>query len=82
MHRDDIRSCFDIYHIHRIGAYVKNRGNAKCCGTQKMLKSVDAQFKTSFLSLKLQKCNNSRGGLSLATRQRFVPSKAVRQGEY
>ena len=41
----------------------KNQGNAKCCRTREMLKNVDAQFATSFLSLKYQKCPNSRGGL-------------------
>lgn len=35
-----------------IGAYIENQDNAKCCRTNEMLKSVDAQFTISFISLK------------------------------
>ena len=45
-----------------------------------MLKSVDAQFATSFLSLKYQKCTNSRGGLSFGTAKALRAEQAVRQG--
>ena len=75
--RDGARSCLDIWHIV---AYVENQGNATCCRTKEMLKSVDAQFATPFLSLKYQKCNNSRGRLSFGTAKALRAEQAVRQG--
>ena len=74
---DGARSCFDIWHI---GAYVKNQGNTKCCRTKERLRSVDAQFATSFLSLRYQKCTNSRGGLSFGAAKALRAEQAVRQG--
>ena len=47
-----------------------------------MLKSVDAQVATSFLSLKPQKCTNSRGGLSFGTAKALRAEQTVRQGRY
>ena len=40
------RSCFDK--IRHVGARVKSQGKAKCCRTKEVLKSVEAQFATSF----------------------------------